>query len=142
MALSGHPAQWTRVDSFRIKNLLAFSFQAIFLSLVPVLLKLFAISDRAMWQLSLAVLSFGTISVTLFAFAGFRRLTQPERAVLRPLFVYSIMAVLSTVAIVELSFAFWGSVAAAPGMFFTGLVTLLAVAVYLIVRFLFARPAA
>jgi hypothetical protein len=141
VALSGNPAQWTRVDSFRIKNLLAFSFQAIFLALVPVLLKLFAVVDRTMWQTSLAVLCIGTLGGSLFAFIGFRRLSQPERIVLRPLFVYSVLAVLLAAALTELSVAFW-RVTAAPGVFFAGLITLLAVSVYLIIRFLFARPAA
>ena len=43
VALSGKPHQWTPVDAFRIRNILAFTFQSVFLSLVPFVLAFFSL---------------------------------------------------------------------------------------------------
>jgi len=43
VALSGKPHQWTAVDAFRIRNILAFSFESVFLSLVPFVLTFFSL---------------------------------------------------------------------------------------------------
>ncbi len=141
VALSGSPHQWTAVDSFRIKNMLSFSFEAIFIALIPVMLKFFAMSEPALWQVSLLALSAGTLGGAALAFIGFRRLSDQERLVLRPPLVYFILALLLSAALIEL-FVALGSTVAAPGTFFAGLLTLLGMSVYLIVRFLFARPTA
>lgn len=141
VALSGSPHQWTPIDSYRIKNMLAFSFQGIFFALVPVSLALFAIPQRALWQISLLVLGAGTLGGALLAFAGFLRLPRPGRLVMRPALVYSIVTALVVAALIEMIFS-TRSVAFAPGVFFAGLLALQGTAVYLVARFLFARPAA
>ncbi|HEY5775798.1 MAG TPA: hypothetical protein VIS57_06920 [Xanthomonadales bacterium] len=141
VALSGSPSQWTAVDAFRIKNMLAFSFAGIFLALVPVLLTFFTVPEPELWKTSLLVLATFTFGGALFALAGVRRLSVPERAVLRGPLVVIVLSILLTAASIEAIMAF-GSATAAPGVFFAGLLVMLGMAVYLVVRFLFARTPA
>jgi hypothetical protein len=140
VALSGKPHQWTPVDAFRIRNILALSFQSVFLSLVPFVLAFFSLPQSAVWQLSLLILALGTLGGVLLVLSGVYRLARPERAVLNALVVSAVTAVLSAMAAVELLAAF-GIVRPAPGVFFLGLVVLLGVSTVLVARFLFARPA-
>ena len=140
VALSGKPHLWTPVDSFRIKNMLTFSFEAVFLSLVPSALAFFAIPEPVLWRISLLVLAASTSGGTLLVLGRYGRLSQSERAVLGPLLVYGNVAILYAASLFEVVAAL-GIVGTAPGVFFTGLLVLLGVAVFLVVRFLFARPA-
>lgn len=139
VALSGSPSDWTAVDSFRIKNMLAFSFSGVFLALTPVLLTFFAVPEPELWRVSLAVLAVTTLGGALFALLGIRRLTLSDRSVLSRPLIFLVLSVLSVAALVETIAAF-RSWKAAPGVFFAGLLVLLAMSVYLVVRFLFARP--
>ena len=141
VALSGRPDLWTPVDSFRIKNMLTFAFEAVFLSLVPFVLAFFAISESVLWRISLVVLAAATSGGTLLVLGRFSRLSRSERAVLRPSLVYGNVAILCAASLFEVVAAL-GIVGTAPGVFFTGLLLLLGVAVFLVVRFLFARPSA
>ena len=141
VALSGNPNQWTAVDAFRIKNMLLFSFSGVFLALIPVLLSFFAVPQPELWRISLLVLAATTLGCALFAFAGTRRLTPSERSVLSKPLVFSVLSILLAATLLEAITAF-GAAKTAPGAFFSGLLALLAMSVYLIVRFLFARPAA
>ena len=141
VALSGSPNQWTSVDAFRIKNMLAFSFAGVFLALVPVLLTFFAVPEPKLWRISLLVLAATTSGGALFAFAGTRRLTLSERSVLSRPLIFSVLSILLAAASLEAATAF-GREKSAPGVFFCGLLVLLAMSVYLVVRFLFARPEA
>jgi len=45
VALSGSPSQWTPVDEFLLKNMLAFSFAGVFLALTPVLLSFLCVTQ-------------------------------------------------------------------------------------------------
>lgn len=140
VALSGKPHQWTPVDSFRIRNILGFTFQSVFLSLTPFVLAFFSLPELRVWQVSLLVLAIATLGGVLLVLIGVYRLSRPERAVLNAVVVSAVTAILCAMAAVELLAAF-GIVSPAPGVFFLGLVVLLGVSTILVARFLFARPA-
>ncbi|HXY96701.1 MAG TPA: hypothetical protein VEH00_06965 [Steroidobacteraceae bacterium] len=140
VALSGKPHQWTPVDAFRIRNILAFSFQSVFLSLVPFVLVFFSVPEPAVWKPSLLILATATLADVLLVLSGVWRLSPSERAVLKALVVSTVVAVLCLMAAVELLGAF-GIVRPAAAVFFLGLLVLLAVSTVLMARFLFARPA-
>ena len=139
VALSGSPSHWSSVDAFRIKNMLAFSFAGVFLALTPVLLTFFAVPEPELWTISLVVLAVTTLGGALFALSGIRRLTLSDRSVLSRPLILIVISMLLTAAFLETITAF-ASLEAAPGVFFAGLLVLLAMSVYLVVRFLFARP--
>jgi hypothetical protein len=140
VALSGKPHQWTPVDAFRIRNILAFSFQSVFLSLVPFVLALFSLPESMVWKVSLLIISTATFGNVLLVLSGVYRLSRPERAVLKAVVVSTVVAILFTTAAVELLAAF-GIARPAPAVFFLGLVVLLGISAVLVGRFLFARPA-
>lgn len=140
VALSGKPHQWTPVDAFRIRNILAFSFQSVFLSLIPFVLAFFSLPEPTVWKVSLLIIAVATLGNVLLVLSGVYRLSRPERAVLNAAVVSTVTAILFTTAAVELLAAF-GIVRPPPGVFFLGLVILLGVSTVLMARFLFARPA-
>lgn len=140
VALSGKPHQWTPVDAFRIRNILAFSFQSVFLSLTPFLLAFFSLPEPRLWKVSLLIIATATLGGVVLVLIGVYRLSRPERAVLKAVVVSTVTVVLFAMAAVELLAAF-GIVRPAPGVFFLGLVVLLGVSTVLVARFLFARPA-
>jgi hypothetical protein len=140
VALSGKPHQWTPVDAFRIRNILALSFQSVFLSLTPFVLAFFSVPESAVWHVSLLVLVLGTLAGVLLVLSGVYRLSRSERAVLNAAVVSTVVAILCFMAIVEL-LAVFGIVRPAAGVFFLGLVVLLGISTVLVARFLFARPA-
>jgi len=140
VALSGKPHQWTPVDAFRIRNILALSFQSVFLSLVPFVLTFFSLPEPMVWHLSLVILALGTLGGVVLVLSGVYRLSPAERAVLKALVVSSVVAVLCFMAAVELLAAF-GVAGPKPAVFFLGLVVLLGISTVLVARFLFARPA-
>lgn len=140
VALSGKPHQWTPVDAFRIRNILAFTFQSVFLSLVPFVLAFFSMPVSTVWQVSLLILAIATLGGVLLVLSGVYRLSRPERAVLNAAVVSSVVVVLCTMAAVELLAAF-GNLRPASGVFFLGLLVLLGISTALVARFLFARPA-
>jgi hypothetical protein len=140
VALSGKPHLWTPVDAFRIRNILAFSFQSVFLSLVPFALTFFSLPEPTVWRVSLLILVIATLGDVLLVLAGVYRLSRSERAVLKTAVVSTVVAVLCSMGAVEL-LAELGLARPAPAVFFLGLVVLLAVSTVLVARFLFARPA-
>jgi len=140
VALSGKPHQWTPVDAFRIRNILALSFQSVFLSLVPFVLAFFSLSESTVWQVSVLILAIATLGSVLLVLGGVYRLSPSERAVLKAVVVSTVTAVLCFMAAVEL-LAVFGIVRPASAVFFLGLVVLLGVSTLLMTRFLFARPA-
>jgi hypothetical protein len=140
IALSGKPHQWTPVDAFRIRNILAFSFQSVFLSLVPFVLTFFSLREARVWQVSLLILAAATLGGVLQVLSGVYRLSRAQRAILKALVVSSVTIVLAVMAVIELLAAF-GIVHPASAVFFLGLVVLLGVSAVLVARFLFARPA-
>jgi hypothetical protein len=140
IALSGKPQQWTRVDAFRIRNILAFSFQSVFLSLVPLVLAFFSVPEATVWKASLLIIAMATLGGVVLVLGGVYRLSRPERAVLNAAVVSTVTVVLFAAAAVELVAAF-GIASPAPAVFFLGLVVLLGVSTVLVARFLFARPA-
>ena len=140
IALSGKPHQWTAVDAFRIRNILAFSFQSVFLSLIPFVLAFFSVPEATVWKVSLLIIAIATSGGVLLVLSGVYRLTRPERAVLNAVVVATVTATLFITAAVELLAAF-GLFRPAAGVFFLGLVVLLGVSAVLVARFLFARPA-
>jgi hypothetical protein len=140
VALSGKPHLWTPVDAFRIRNILALSFQSVFLSLTPFVLAFFSLPESTVWKASLLILALGTFAGVLLVLSGVYRLSRAERAVLNAVVVSTVVAILSIAAAVELVAAF-GIVRPATGVFFLGLVVLLGVSTVLVARFLFARPA-
>lgn len=140
VALSGKPHQWTPVDAFRIRNILAFSFQSVFLSLIPFVLAFFSLPESTVWKVSLLIIALATLAGALLVLSGVYRLTRPERGVLNAVVVSMVTAILFIMAAVELLAAF-GIVRPAPGVFFLGLVVLLGISTVLVTRFLFARPA-
>jgi hypothetical protein len=140
VALSGKPHLWTPVDAFRIRNILAFSFQSVFLSLAPFVLALFSLREPAIWQVSLLILAIATLADAVLVLTGVYRLSPSERAVLKAVVVSTVVAILCFMAAVEL-FAAFGIVGPASAVFFLGLVVLLGVSTVLVARFLFARPA-
>jgi hypothetical protein len=140
VALSGRPHQWTPVDAFRIRNILAFSFQSIFLSLIPFVLTFLALPSAMVWQVSLLILAAATLGDVVLTLSGVYRLSLSERAVLKGVVVVTVIASLCAMAVLELLAAF--SIVHAPsGVFFLGLVVLLGISTVLVARFLFARPA-
>lgn len=140
VALSGRPHQWTPVDAFRIRNILAFSFQSIFLSLVPFVLTFFLLPNSIVWQVSLLVLAMATFGDVLLTLSGAYRLSPLERAVLKAPVVFTVIALLCVMAAIEFLAAF-DVVRPPSGVFFLGLVVLLGISAVLVGRFLFARPA-
>jgi hypothetical protein len=140
VALSGKPHQWKPVDAFRIRNILAFTFQSVFLSLTPFVLAFFSLPESTVWQFSLLILAISTFGGVLLVLSGVYRLSPPERAVLNTVVVSAVTVVLSSMATIELLAAF-GIARPASGVFFLGLVVLLGVSTALVARFLFARPA-
>lgn len=140
VALSGKPHQWTPVDAFRIRNILAFSFQSVFLSLVPFVLTFFLLPDATVWRVSLLVLVIGTLGGVFLVLSGVYRLSPAERAVLKITVVSTVTAVLCVMSVIEL-IAAAGIIRPASAVFFLGLIVLLGVSTVLVARFLFARPA-
>jgi hypothetical protein len=140
VALSGKPHQWTPVDAFRIRNILAFSFQSVFLSLIPFVLAFFSLPHSTVWQVSLLTLATATLGDVLLILSGVYRLSPSQRAVLNGVVVSTVTATLCTMAVVELLAAF-SIIGPASGVFFVGLLVLLGVSTVLVARFLFARPA-
>jgi hypothetical protein len=140
VALSGRPHQWTPVDAFRIRNILAFSFQSIFLSLIPFVLTFFLLPNSMVWQVSLLILAAATLGDVLLTLSGVYRLSPSERAVLKTRVVSTVVASLCVMAAIEFLAAF-GIVGPPAGVFFLGLVVLLGISTILVARFLFARPA-
>lgn len=140
VALSGKPHQWTPVDAFRIRNILAFSFQSVFLSLVPFALAFFSLPESKVWKVSLLIVALASLANVLLVLGGVYRMTRAERAVLNALVVSAVIAILVGTAAVELLAAF-GAVRPAPGVFFLGVLVLLGISTVLVARFLFARPA-
>ena len=140
IALSGKPHQWTRVDAFRIRNILALSFQTVFLSLVPLLLAFFSLPESTVWKVSPLIIAIATFGDVLLVLAGVYRLSRLERAVLKTAVVTTVTTILFTTAVFEL-LATFGIIGPAPGVFFLGLIVLLGVSTVLVARFLFARPA-
>ena len=140
VALSGKPHQWTPVDAFRIRNILAFSFQSVFLSLIPFVLAFFSVPQSTIWQVSVLILAVATSAGVLLVLSGVYRLSSAERAVLNIVVLSSVVAVLCIMAAVEL-LATFGVVGPASAVFFLGLVVLLGISTVLVARFLFARPA-
>jgi hypothetical protein len=138
--LSGKPHQWTPVDAFRIRNILAFTFQSVFLSLVPFVLGFFSLPASTVWHVSLLILAIATFGGVLLVLSGVYQLSRAERAVLNALVVSTVVAILSTMAVIEL-FASFDILRPASGVFFLGLIVLLGVSTALVARFLFARPA-
>jgi hypothetical protein len=139
VALSGKPHQWTPVDAFRIRNILAFTFQSVFLSLTPFVLAFFSLPESTVWQVSLLILAMATLASVLLVLSGVYRLSASERAVLNAVVVSTVVVTLCFMAVVELLAAF-GITRPASGVFFLGLVVLLAISTALVARFLFARP--
>jgi hypothetical protein len=140
VALSGRPHQWTPVDAFRIRNILAFSFQSIFLSLIPFVLTFFSLPDPIVWRTSLLIISTTTLGDVLLTLSGVYRLSSSERAVLKFPVVFTVTALLFVMAVIEL-LAVFGVIGPPAGVFFLGLVVLLGISTVLVARFLFARPA-
>ena len=140
VALSGKPHQWTPVDAFRIRNILAFSFQTVFLSVVPLLLALFSLPESTVWKVSPLILALATFGDVLLVLGGVYRLSRLERAVLKAVVIATVIFILFTMATVEL-LAASGIIRPAQGVFFLGLIVLLGVSTVLVARFLFARPA-
>lgn len=140
VALSGKPHQWTPVDAFRIRNILAFTFQSVFLSLIPFVLAFFSLPESTVWKASLLTIATASLADVLLVLTGVYRLSRPERAVLKAMVVSTVTAVLFIMAAVELGAAF-NLVRPAPAVFFLGLIVLLGVSTVLVARFLFARPA-
>jgi hypothetical protein len=140
VALSGKPHQWTPVDAFRIRNILAFTFQSVFLALTPFVLAFFSLPESVVWQVSLLILATATLGSVLLVLGGVYRLSPSDRAVLNAVVVSAVIVVLCCMAAVELLAAF-GMVRPTSAVFFLGLVVLLGVSTVLVARFLFARPA-
>jgi hypothetical protein len=140
VALSGKPHQWTPVDAFRIRNILAFSFQSVFLSLIPFVLTFFSLPEATVWKVALLILSTTTLGDVLLTLSGVYRLAPSERAVLNFLVIFAVTALLCVMALLELLAAL-DIVRTVQGVFFLGLVVLLGISTVLVARFLFARPA-
>ena len=140
VALSGKPHQWTRVDAFRIRNILAFSFQSVFLSLVPFVLVFFLLPESTVWRDSLVTLAIATSADVVLVLSGVYRLSPSERAVLNAAVVSTVVAILCISAAVELLAALT-AIGPASAVFFLGLIVLLGISTILVARFLFARPA-
>lgn len=140
VALSGKPHQWTAIDTFRIRNILAFSFQSVFLSLIPFVLTFFALPAPTVWRVSVLLLGMTTLGDVLLTISGVFRLQPSQRAILNAQVVWSVLTTLCAMAALEL-LAVPGIVRPAPGVFFLGLVVLLGISTVLVARFLFARPA-
>ena len=138
--MSGKPHQWTPVDAFRIRNILALSFQSVFLSLVPFGLTFFLLPEATVWRLSLLVVAIATLADAVLVLGGVYRLSRPDRAVLKALVVSTVTAILFITAAVELLAAV-DMLRPAPAVFFLGIVILLGISAVLVARFLFARPA-
>lgn len=140
VALSGKPHQWTPVDAFRIRLILACSFQSVFLSLIPVALAFFSLPESTVWKVSPLIIAIATFADVLLVLSGVYRLSRPERAVLKTAVVSTVTAILFVMAVIEL-LATFGIIGPAPGVFFLGVIVLLGVSTVLVARFLFARPA-
>lgn len=140
VALSGKPHQWTAVDAFRIRHILAFSFQTVFLALIPFVLAFFSLPEATLWKVSPLIIAIATFGDVLLVLTGVYRLSPAERSVLRAVVVSSVTIILFGMATAEL-LATFGVIGPAQGVFFLGLVVLLAISTVLVARFLFARPA-
>ena len=140
VALSGKPHLWTPVDTFRIRNILAFSFQCVFLSLMPFVLTFFALPEATVWHASLWVLGAATLADVLLTLRGVLRLSRVQRAVLNSVVVSGVIGTLFVMGAIDVLAAL-DIVRPAPGVFFLGLVVLLGISTVLVARFLFARPA-
>ena len=140
VALSGKPHQWTPVDAFRIRLILALSFQSVFLSLIPFVLAFFSLPESTVWKVSPLIIAMATVADVLLVLSGVYRLSRPERAVLKSAVVSTVTAILVAMAALEL-LATFAVIGPAPGMFFLGVVVLLGISTVLVARFLFARPA-
>ena len=140
VALSGIPLLWTPVDAFRIRNILAFSFQSVFLALIPFVLASFSLPKSTVWKVSPLIIAIATLGDALLVLSGAYRLSRSERAVLKVPVVTTVTAALLTMAAIELLAAL-DIIRPAQGVFFLGLIVLLGVSTVLVARFLFARPA-
>jgi hypothetical protein len=103
-------------------------------------LAFFSLPDSTVWRVSLLIIALANLGGVLLVLSGVYRLSRPERAVLNAMVVSTVIAILCTMAAVEL-LAVFGIVRPASGVYFLGLVVLLGVSTVLVARFLFARPA-
>jgi hypothetical protein len=76
VALSGKPHQWTPVDAFRIRNILAFTFQSVFLSLTlrPEIDQAIRLTTRP--QETTRMKAYLLVTATIFGLVGIAHLVR------------------------------------------------------------------
>ncbi len=139
VALSGEPAKWSALDSFRIRGMPGNSMGLLLLSVIPFLLSFLGTADSLVWRCSAGLVAAFLAIGMLANLRGYLRLSESYRAATRPPFVWSIFLVALLVLVAETAAAL-GFLEPAEGVYFLGLFFMLALSSYLIARFLFARP--
>jgi hypothetical protein len=139
IALSGEPGNWSALDRYRITGMLGNSIFLLLLSMLPFVLTFLGVEDRAAWRSSDGVFAACLFTGMIINFRGYERLPDSHRLATRPALVGAIYVVGSLV-LVATSAGALGLIAAPEGVFFLGLSFLVLLSVYLIVRFLYARP--
>ncbi|PKI17568.1 hypothetical protein [Colwellia sp. 12G3] len=139
VALRGPTNQWIAIDLFRIKGMLGASFAVTFISLFPILLAFFAIDEETKWQMSLIMTAIVLLSASLFVYFSYKKLPLIDKNVVSPKAVWTILLIMFTFAVIALIAAF-SYINIASGVFFLGLLLVLGIAVFLVVRFIFVRP--
>jgi hypothetical protein len=141
IALSGEPRRWTPIDAFRITGMLAYSFGALFLSLIPLVLGSFSLPEPTIWRVASGLTGIFLLGGSALALRRFRRLTTPHQVALGSRAAYANQGVLSFIGLLEVAAAVC-LIGPSAGFFILGLVVLLGFAAYIVARFLFARPGA
>ena len=141
VALSGEPGRWSSVDAFRISGMLSASFAALFLALAPFLLRFLGVDTALVWRWSSGLVAGFLFLRVAWTVRSYRSLARADQIVLGTVLIVAIQAALFLLALTEVGAAV-GLVAPPEGVYLVGVVSLLGLATFLVVRFLFARPAA
>lgn len=140
VALRRNPGPLTEVHKFRLRILLANTFAAMFLSLLPDLLLSFRVPEGRIWfDSSASMLGFSLLFVIWLVTAG-RRMARVVPEIFNWLIFYTFTA--GHVVVVMLQAAVMAGLIAgrAPGAFMLGLVWYLIHATFQFVRMLFILP--
>ena len=140
VALSGEPSKWSSVDSFRISGMLSASLAALFLALAPFLLHFFGVDTALVWRWSSGLVAGFLFLRVAWTVRIYHRLPRTDQIVLGTVLIATIQTILCLLALTEAGAAV-GLIGPPEGVYLLGVVSLLGWATFLIVRFLFARPA-
>lgn len=139
IALSGHPSKWQALDSYRITGMLSVSFLTLLLSLLPSVIVNVGVPPALAWRLCAGIAAVVLIASVGWSRFRYRRLSESDQAASIPVLAASVQAGILLAGLGSAGAAI-GVLAPPEGIYLLALFYSIAVACFLIFRFLFARP--